>query len=281
MKNILIIIAILAVAALAYYFYDMRSPLNQVEVLPPAVITQPEPIQPSRIEPLDATPTAEPPVVADDSDESVGEPVPALTLEQSDPVVLESINELVGEATVMQQVVAENIIPRLVATIDALTARQLSPNHLPLQPPAGALEVTEDTHPENPRTTAEGDPVREYILDPVNTRRYASYVELLESVATADLIDQYREFQPLFQQAFTDLGYPNGDFNTRLLEVVDHLLETPDVSEPVRLIKPEAYYLFADPRLESLSAGQKLFIRMGSSNARRVKDKLREFRVAL
>jgi len=49
----------------------------------------------------------------------------------------------------------------------------------------------------------------------------------------------------------------------------------------VRLIKPEAYYLFADKDLESLSAGQKILIRMGPENAARVKSKLTEIRAAL
>jgi hypothetical protein len=37
-------------------------------------------------------------------------------------------------------------------------------------------------------------------------------------------------------------------------------------------------YEFADPKVESLSAGQKALIRMGSDNAKVVKDKLRELR---
>ncbi len=36
--------------------------------------------------------------------------------------------------------------------------------------------------------------------------------------------------------------------------------------------------MFADPELESLSAGQKIMIRMGAQNAAKVKAKLRELR---
>jgi hypothetical protein len=63
--------------------------------------------------------------------------------------------------------------------------------------------------------------------------------------------------------------------------VIDDLLATPSVEEPYRLIKPEAVYVFADEELESLSAGQKIMLRMGSDNAARVKSKLSEFREAL
>ena len=51
--------------------------------------------------------------------------------------------------------------------------------------------------------------------------------------------------------------------------------------EPLRLVKPEAYYKYVDPQLEALPAGQKILVRLGNSNAARVKAKLREFRAAL
>ena len=72
-----------------------------------------------------------------------------------------------------------------------------------------------------------------------------------------------------------------GDFDQRLRAVIDELLATPDVSGPLRLIKPEAYYLYADEELESLTAGQKILLRMGPDNAARVKAKLAEIRDAL
>lgn len=60
--------------------------------------------------------------------------------------------------------------------------------------------------------------------------------------------------------------------------VIDSLLATPDVQAPIRLIKPEAFYLYADPELEALPAGQKVLLRMGSTNTGRVKPKLQEIR---
>jgi hypothetical protein len=40
-------------------------------------------------------------------------------------------------------------------------------------------------------------------------------------------------------------------------------------------------YEYADPKLEALTAGQKVLVRMGPDNARAVKTKLRELRSAL
>jgi hypothetical protein len=77
------------------------------------------------------------------------------------------------------------------------------------------------------------------------------------------------------------MGYPEGDFDQRLRSVIDDLLATPEPQRPLRLIKPEAYFLYAEEELESLSAGQKVLLRMGPDNAARVKDRLRAFRDAL
>jgi hypothetical protein len=46
-------------------------------------------------------------------------------------------------------------------------------------------------------------------------------------------------------------------------------------------VQPSVTYKYADPKLEALSSGQKLLIRMGPENETAVKAKLRELRAAL
>jgi Protein of unknown function (DUF3014) len=91
----------------------------------------------------------------------------------------------------------------------------------------------------------------------------------------------YVHFYPLFQGAYQDLGYPNGYFNDRLVQVIDNLLATPQPAAPIQLVRPNVMYTFADPALESRPAGQKLLIRMGPENAAAVKAKLTELRAAI
>ncbi len=74
------------------------------------------------------------------------------------------------------------------------------------------------------------------------------------------------------------MGYPSAYFNDRLIEVIDHLLAAPEVKDPVSLVQPAVRYEFADPALQSLSAGQRIMLRMGNANAMKVKAKLREIR---
>jgi hypothetical protein len=91
----------------------------------------------------------------------------------------------------------------------------------------------------------------------------------------------YIHYYPLFQQSYQNLGYPNGYFNDRLVEVIDSLLATPDPKEPVELVRPNVMYIYADPALEKRPAGQKLLIRMGPENAKVIKAKLTELRAAI
>jgi hypothetical protein len=102
-----------------------------------------------------------------------------------------------------------------------------------------------------------------------------------EVVDIKKFVAAYVHYYPLFQQEYQNLGYPSGYFNDRLVEAIDDMLAAPEISGPVRFIRPKVIYLFVDPELEALSAGKKIMIRMGSENASRIKTKLREVRSEL
>jgi len=239
-------------------------------VVEPAV-QAPAVAEPAEPEPAAPAPTGEP----------VVEQAPLPPLAESDPLAAETLSGLVGAEAVERYVVSEAVIARLVATVDALSGKQVPGSIQAVEGPGGSFEATADENPASVILNSAGDPVPQYVMDPVNYRRYTPYVEMLEAVDSAALAAAYRDNQPLFDEAFRQLGYPEGDFSQRLRAVIDELLATPEVTEPVRLIKPEAYYLYADEELESLTAGQKVLIRMGPANAARVKAKLAELRAVL
>ena len=118
-------------------------------------------------------------------------------------------------------------------------------------------------------------------LSPENTVRYRRYVQLAEAVPANKLVEIYVRFYPLFQEQYEKLGHPDRYFNDRLVEVIDHLLDVPEVHPPVLLTQPGVLYEFADPKLEGLSVGQKILVRMGPENTAKAKAKLQEIREAL
>lgn len=119
------------------------------------------------------------------------------------------------------------------------------------------------------------------LLDSKNFKRYSAYVNLFDVVDSRKLLTVYVRFYPLFQEAYEALGYPDRYFNDRLIQVIDHLLAAPEIEGSINLVRPKVFYQFADPELESLSAGQKILLRIGYENALRVKSKLRELRSIL
>jgi hypothetical protein len=130
------------------------------------------------------------------------------------------------------------------------------------------------------------------LIAPDNARRYAPFVAFVASVEPSRAATLYRRLYPLFQQAYVELGYPKGHFNDRLVEVIDHLMAAPEPASPpaVRLTevkgevpstRPWVRYEFVDAKLEALSSGQKIMVRMGVDHERRLKGWLSGFRQAI
>lgn len=216
-------------------------------------------------------PPLEPPPRALPDEPEIRHPVPLMpaekplpALDTSDATMRNSLAELLPDDALIKLPVLKDFLRRVVATIDNLPRRSAAPRLWPLKPAPGQFKVSGNE--EHPAIAAD------------NSARYAVYVRLAEAIDSAKLAAVYFHYYPLLQQAYRDLGYPKGHFNDRLVQVIDHLLEAPELQEPVALVRPKVFYLYADPDLESRSAGQKLLMRTGAENARRVKAKLREIR---
>lgn len=188
-------------------------------------------------------------------------------LDASDGPLRAALAPLVGADALKRFLVPEDLIRRIVVTVDNLPRRKLPYDRLPVTTPAGGFIASG----EGPHAT----------LDPRNYARYTPMVEALRAIDVHALAQVYIHYYPLFQSAYQDLGYPDGYFNDRLIAVIDQLLATPQPTGPIDLLQPHVQYHFADPALESLSAGQKILIRMGPDNAAVVKSKLSELRAAL
>jgi hypothetical protein len=197
----------------------------------------------------------------------VEEAVSLPTLENSDSMMRKLLAELLGRKAFEDFVAADRLIRRIVATVDNLPRRAAPRRMMPLHPVPGRFAVA--------RTGGN------FSLDPANSRRYEPYVRVMEAVPARALVALYVQAYPLFQQAYEQLGYPGRYFNDRLLEAIDDLLAAPEAGAPVSLLQPKVLYEFADPDLETRSAGQKIMLRMGAENALRVKTKLREIRQEL
>jgi hypothetical protein len=192
--------------------------------------------------------------------------------------VTRSVTDLLGRQAVLKYLQLDDLPRRIVATVDNLGRSHAAAALWPVNPMPDRIQVLAD----GGVTT----------IAPDNVRRYAPFVALVEGMDTDRAVELYVRMYPMLQQAYEQLGYPNRYFNDRLVQVIDALLATPvpdgpievqltEVKGPVRPVRPWVRYEFADPALEALPAGQKMLLRMGPENARRLKAKLAEFRQAL
>ena len=188
-------------------------------------------------------------------------------LNQSDQVVRDSLAGLLGSRSVEQFLVPENVVRHIVVTVDNLPRKKVAIDLRPVKPTPGGTVVSN-----------QGDVTT---MSVSNYARYAPFVHLVETTDPKTLAAVYFHLYPLFQQAYEDLGYPGRFFNDRLVEVIDHLLAAPEPQGPIELVQPKVFYQYSDLKLEDLSSGQKLMIRMGPANERTLKAKLRDLRMEL
>lgn len=115
-----------------------------------------------------------------------------------------------------------------------------------------------------------------YYLYPESYHRYDAVADVFLSLDTESCLNLYRQTKPLIQEAYSDLGYPDRDFNKTLIGAIIELLEVPVMERDIRVEKKVVTYMMVDSRLERLSGAQKHLLRMGPENVRIIQGKLRE-----
>jgi hypothetical protein len=256
-----IVLGIAAIAAAAIAFYAWRS----MQAPEPAAVAEPAP-PPASAAPVAVTPGASAP--------QYPAPVAASAVETPEDL-RRALVDLFGRDAVLSLFTLDDFARRFAATVDNLGRPQASASLWPLRPAPGRFTV---------ESRGAGT-----VVGAGNATRYTPYVELLERVDAERLVALYANVLPLVQRAYEELGYPKARFHDRLVAVIDQLLATPEpraplavhlpeINGPVKPQRPWVLYQFDDPALEALPAGQKLLLRMGPENERRVKARLAEIR---
>lgn len=251
----LLLILGVAVAGAVIWWFATRGPQPQLPVAAP-----PQP-------PASSAVATEPPAIQHPVEEPAG-PLAAGEVDKA-------LAELLGRKAVATFLETSDFPRRFAATVDNMGRAQAPSMLWPVRPVDGRFTVEEQ--PDGP------------VIAPANAARYTPLVRMAQGVDSARAVQLYVRMYPLLQRAYEELGYPKRYFNDRVIEVIDLLLATPTVEEPVRLKlvevkgpvpsqRPWVRYEYADPALESLTAGQKILLRVGPENARRLKAKLTELR---
>lgn len=259
-QRVLAVLGIVLLLGAGYWYVTQR-------VGEPAPVSAPMPSAGTEADEQPAEPRYPlPDSPADPAEDRTLQPLPPL--DDSDGYFKLALEDVFGDG-VGEILVDKALIEKFVATVDNLPRSQVAERIRPAVAPPGDFAVVD------------GDAEETWVLGPGNFERYDGIANRLENADPDRVVETYRRFYPLLQEAYVGLGYPGQYFNDRVVEVIDHLLETPEPDAPVMLVRPHVLYEFADPKLQALSTGQKLLIRAGSHNASKVKGFLEAIRARI
>jgi hypothetical protein len=193
-------------------------------------------------------------------------PMPA-PLDISDGTVKTKLLQLSDYEEFARLLIDEALLQRFVIMTSNLADEELAANHQVLRPPEKPF-----------RTYQQAD--KEWI-DPASYKRYTPYIDVLESIEIDSLLGLYAEYKSAIDNIFAEISDPDDQFDDKLMDTIDLLLDTPAVPVPVEVYTDSVMYGYKARQLESLAAPQKQLLRTGPENMRRIKAKLREIKQAL
>lgn len=249
----------LLVAGCLFYFLHFRSGEESREAGPPS---------PSDAAELAASPPeslASQPQGREGESEAlppVGAPLPLPTLVESDPL----IRDLTVEASPRPELAAWLVTPELIRRFVAAVASVADGE----SPREQLLFLA----PEKPFRVVQRD--GRLVADPRSHARYDVVADVFSSLHVPTLVRVYRLAQPLFEQAFAELGIRDRTFEETLAQAIGELLRAPRVEGAAELQRVGKFYEYPDESLEGRSPAQRHLLRMGPRNALRIQAKLRE-----
>jgi len=188
-------------------------------------------------------------------------------LKESDGYIRDLVGTLSSDPRLFEWIKTDHIIKKFVAAVDNI-ANGLSPRkQITFFEPKGEFLAEK-----------KGD---EFIIDEDSYKRYNPVANAFSSLKTKETVELYHKFEPLVQEAYKELGYPEKDFNQTLQRAMKELLAVPIVERDIELIRKLKSFELKDPELEGMSQAQKHLFRMGPENIQKIQNKLRGFQKEL
>ena len=191
-----------------------------------------------------------------------GEEIELKPLDETDPVVRELVQKLSSHPRVAAWLATDQLIRNFTVVVVNIATGRTPSSHLRRVAPTGEFV-----------TAGDGAALH---IDPRSYRRYDDYADAVAGLDARGTARLYATLKPRIQDAYRELGYPDGDVDVMMQRAIAELLATPIVEGDIRLEPKSVAYEFADPRLKALSGAQRQFLRMGPRNIRLIQAKLRE-----
>ena len=279
------VVAAIAIFTLLYLVYlaaTFEAPTGTTTVMVPATAVQPvadpAPVITTTLPQTRLQPREEPPAVAAIPvievapvevavpvvEELPTEIVELPSLNDSDGFVLEGLGALQNGAALISALSDEQLIRSIVVFVDNISRGDFPQTSLPY------------------KRIGQEMPVRNidanlFVMEANAHERFNQLIDTFVAVDTVQAVILYRTLQPLFQQAYAEIGSRNVNFDDTLRSAINAVLRSSNVDGPYQLVKPSVMFLYADTSIENMEEMQKQLIRIGPENTEKLKAKLRQF----
>lgn len=191
-------------------------------------------------------------------------PVPAppvKTLAEAMALFPELANQIFPPDRIADWLRQSDLLRRIVASVDCMATGASPKGQLTFLAPTEAYR-------------AEQKADRRWYASAANALRTRAAIETFclakpEAVAAA-----YTRLEPVFDQLYRDIGYPDARFRDALALASRVLLTAPIPDQEPALTRSGTLYFYADPKLEALYPAQKQLLRLGVDDARRIQKQV-------
>jgi hypothetical protein len=193
---------------------------------------------------------------------------PLPPLDQMDAFLRQLLSALSNRPELANWLATDGLVQQLAAAIDQASQGKNPARDFKVLAPATPLGV--------------GGRGNRRTIDANGYRRYDGLVGTVTSMDAAAVARIYRTIRPRLNEAYRNMGRPDGDVDAATRQAIDILLETPVVQGPVVLVEGAgASWAFADPKLEALTSTQKQLVRMGPAHTEAMLEWLQALKAGL
>jgi len=266
-------VAILTFFYLVYLAINFEAPSQTTTItlpIPDPTVATPSGLRPelaisspaARAQPASIAPPAEEVSMEDSVEESLTSEIQLPRLNDSDEFVLSRLTDFDGGNLLLTFLVDDQIIRKAVTFIENLTRGEIPQSGLPYKAIDSEIIVSE----------IDSD---FYQMEKASFTRFDKIVDALVGFDEPELIAVYRLLSPLMRRAYSELGYSEDAFDAAVFDAISRIVAVNARELPLQLVKPSVMYLYADSRIEDLPDLDKLLIRLGPRNVRRLQSKLK------
>jgi hypothetical protein len=157
----------------------------------------------------------------------------------------------------------KGMVKKFIVLVNDFSQKQIPFKHRAFIKPPGKIKVLKD---------AKG-----LYLAKESYKRFDFLVDAITAINLQKSVDLYTVFKPLFEKVYQQFSYPTQyKLDDIFLKAAANVIEAPVIKDRIYLLKHTVSYKFVKKEYEALSDVEKLMIRMGPENTKKIQAKLRK-----